>query len=270
MFLKQDQWMKSHRISAALVALAAATSGLHAAVVFSEPFDYTPGIDGLNGQGRGTGLSGTWTNGGYDIVAPGLTYAGLITAGNATAHNGGQTFRHLTGPAPASGSIYLSFLLNQESANFANFTLFGSGSELLSFGATWSGSGPSSTYSMYISGVTGPAAGYHDSGVGVTIGTTQFLVLELDYSTPDETGLHFYLNPAVSGTAPDQGDAILSLTATHTVVFDEIRLELNSGTIDELRGATTYAGITGVPEPGVAITSLLGGLFLLRRRSRET
>ncbi|MDB6076843.1 MAG: hypothetical protein JWO82_590 [Akkermansiaceae bacterium] len=258
---------KVSRIMANCALIAALMSCAQASVIMTEAFDYTPATDGLNGQNGGTGWGGTWNKGGFDTVAPGLTYPGLITGGNAASNTGGQTFRHITTTTPDTGSVFVSFLMNQPGADYANMGLFRAGNEVMSFGDTYNGGGPSANYSMYFGGVAG-LSGYQGSGANIATGT-QFIVLELDLSTAGQTGIYLYLNPSTSATTLDHSSAISSATATESVTFDEIRLENSNATMDELRIGTTYGDITQVPEAGSGALALLAGLAVFSRRSRR-
>lgn len=257
---------KAPRIVANCALIAALMTCAQASVIMTESFNYTPGTDGLNGQNGGTGWGGTWNNGGFDTVAPGLTYAGLTTSGNASSNTGGQTFRHLFATTPSTGTVFISFLLNQPAADYANMGFFRTGSEVMSFGDTYNGGGPSANYSMYFGGVAG-LSGYLGSSANIATGT-QFLVLELDLTTANQTGIYLYLNPSTSATTLDHSSAILSASSTESVTFDEIRLENSSVRMDELRIGTTYGDITQIPEAGSATLAALAGLLVFRRKSR--
>jgi hypothetical protein len=108
------------------MALAIAVSGVaiqsaQAQLLFSEAFNYDPGVLGGNVN---PGNSTAWSagNSGLTIVAGNLTYAGLADQGgnelqiaNGSAGTIFNTFANQT-----SGQVYYSFLFNPTAADSAN------------------------------------------------------------------------------------------------------------------------------------------------------
>jgi hypothetical protein len=265
------------KLSASRIFVAAAAtftlSGLSSAkaqLIASDEFDYSS--SNLDGQGGGVGWGDTWGGGSANFsITSGLTYSSLQTLGNAVT-GGGQTYRTLSAPVASSGSVYVAFLLNQSSANYANVGVFSGSTELVSIGDTYTGSGPSSTYSFNASSnVPGAGGGvYVSSGVSIDTTSTQLLVLEIDNSNPLQTSFYMYLNPAIGGAAPLQSTAVASFVATAGgFTFDRVRIEDAGGTIDELRIGSDFASVTPVPEPttmGLLLMAGGGAAMAIRRR----
>jgi hypothetical protein len=275
--------LKTKRLASVAAGLAAAcvmsASSAQASLIASESFNYPIAGSSLNGQGSGTGFTGTWGGGANFDVVSGLTYSGVSSSGGA-ASGSGQTYLSLSSAiSPASGSIYFSILLNQSSANFGNIGFFNNGGagELWSFGDTYNGSGPSPTYAL--NSASGPgkfnaAAGFNDSGVSIVPNVTQWLVAQIDYATPSAPVAYLYLNPAV-GSTPLTSSAIATMTGANAISINQIRLEDRNFAIDEIRIGTTFADVASVPEPSTYAFITLGfvylfGLKIFKRRSQAT
>ncbi len=113
----------------------------------------------------------------------------------------------------------------------------------------------------------GDGPNYVGSPLSINTTATQFLVLDVDYSSGTSTTFNLYVNPTVG--APLTGPAAISISSTSLVSFDRIRLEDRNFGIDEIRIGTSYSDITAVPEPtttAVAIAAVCVGLIFIRRR----
>jgi hypothetical protein len=89
-----------------------------AALLFSEPFQYTVGAN-LAGQNGGSGFSGVWGSGSSTIVA-GLNGGGSAVAIDST---GGAQTRQLSSTLGTTGTAsYISYLMNSSDFNNGNYT----------------------------------------------------------------------------------------------------------------------------------------------------
>ena len=107
-------------VFAITVAAGIASQALsaRAALLFSEPFQYTLGAN-LAGQNGGSGFSGVWGSGSSTIVA------GLNGGGSAVAINssGGAQTRQLSSTLGTTGTTsYISYLMNSSDFNNGNYT----------------------------------------------------------------------------------------------------------------------------------------------------
>jgi hypothetical protein len=243
-----------------------------AELLIYEGFGYGSG-NPLSGANGGTGWSNAWHDGSHSIQAPGLTYAGIPVTGNAVG-GGGSAYRSFAADLPSAPgtTIWASALVNQDAPDLANFGFFNDGAALVSFGDTWTGSGASPNYSMYLEGNLVGSSTYVDSGVAIKTGT-QLLAARIDIQATG-TDIYLYLNPVVGSTAPAIADAIAAFHSSHVLVIDEARIEISNDTMDELRVATTYGeavGQTVVPEPSSLISFViaLGGVGCVRWRRRS-
>jgi PEP-CTERM motif len=279
-------------------SLALIAAGMFTASLYALP-DYDPFADATGSGGTsyavGANLVGqvnaqgrTWYQAGPanaiqpHIVAGNLSYTGLpASQGNSVSFGlSGESARlNLSSPV-TSGTIYYSFLMNVSS--IANLPTTSTA------GIFWAGfnNTPGSQAStpsvvgtrLYARTTTGGfQLGVNENSSTITswdttdlfsTGTTLFIVGSYTFnpSTSDDVS-QLWINPTIgSATAPAAtvsatGGSDLSTIASF-VLFDRNAIE-PSGTIDELRIATSWADVTGVPEPSSMVLAGFGALALV-------
>ena len=258
--------------------LAIAASGLaiqsaQAQLLFSEAFNYDPGVLGGNVN---PGNSTAWSagNSGLTIVAGNLTYAGLADQGgnelqiaNGSAGTIFNTFANQT-----SGQVYYSFLFNPTAADSANnyFTALNPG--------TSTPNGGSDAINAYFYGDghirLRAAAQSATAGTGpvLTLGTTYLIVEEIDLTAKTA---NLWVDPDAStfgGTAPTATATLSGITAT---AVDNVGFKAQSAAggpylVDNLLIGTTWADVTPVAAPEPSTLALAGvGLLGLAARFRR-
>jgi len=253
-----------HRTALALTA-AAHLSSAAATSVYEGFSDYAIGtpVEALNG---GSGWGGAWWYGGLDlnVSAPGLTYAGLPTAGGAATSAAPSStqvawyIRLLPAPVGIDNStLYLSFLLRPEAGqplsdygglNIGDLFVGKSGIDL----------GRDSRY-----GLEGPIDIISPSGVAASPGETVFLVLKAGF-LPGNDRFDLFVNPLPGLLEPATANATKLDLDIGTTDFVAIN---NAGhwIIDEIRIGDSFAAVSGTPVPGVPAL-VLGGLGILAAR----
>lgn len=108
-----------------------------------------------------------------------------------------------------------------------------------------------------------------ESDLGFVNTNTNFFVFRFDFGTGGTDTVSVYANPLL-GSEPVSPIAQVSAS---DLSFDRIANSTFSGgpaqSIDEIRVGTSYASVTGVPEPGTAFVGvLLLGVAAARRRRR--
>jgi hypothetical protein len=229
--------MKMLRQTLLLALIVLSASSARATLLAYDGFDYPAGQD-LAGQSGGFGWDGIWgNNGGASTVvsSPGLSYPGLGSIGNAayTAPNQGANAGDsvTTYPRVASSDIYgvpgstvyYSFLL-QPDAGFGFYGGINIGGGELFIGR----SGNQSTY------------GLEDA---TTIA---------DFGLTGADTFRLYSDPTLPGSEPASADATLTLDSTTQSNLLYLN-NIGGYTTDELRIGTTYADVTAVPEPMLAM-----------------
>jgi hypothetical protein len=267
-------------LGAALCAAAVllATSPTHAALIFTENFNYTIG-DNLAGKNGGTGFSGAWSGGSSTIVA------GLGGTGNAVQVGSSSASRPLSASYNTSGNtFYISYLMNTSSfsgGNYVGLSLWNNSTEEIFMGIPWQ----TQNFGFDARSLTG-AAGIKSVNFTPLVNTTYLVTLGLlPSSTSGKVDLKMWAtdnlstnpNTLVSGAA---NASLLGLRDNFT--FNTLKLNGDYGGALKIAGladATTAAeainatvqSAASVPESGqVAASCLLlaaiGGYVFLKRR----
>jgi hypothetical protein len=267
------------RLSSMLIAVGACAliiQNAQATLLFSEAFNYNPGV--LGGKVN-PGNSIAWSSGSANltIVSGNLTYAGL-------ADQGGNELQIINGVSAGSiyntfvnqtsGQIYYSFLFNPTAVDSANnyFTAMNPGT-----GAPNGSSDAIDAY-YYASGKIEMRAAAQSAtagtGAALTLGTTYLIVEEIDLTAKTAS---LWINPDSStfgGIAPAATASLSGLTAT---AIDDVGFKAQSTAggpylVDNLLIGTTWADVTpaAVPEPSTFALAGLGmiGLVFARRMRR--
>lgn len=226
-----------------------------------EPFDYvaTTTASSAADSASDFGWSGINWSSSNDIVAPGLSYSGLPSVGNALkVFSNVSSIRYFdTAQIPAEfvvtgtpnrvgkpgSEIWLSFLIRPDAndtagTNTAGIQLLGDatgGSVKLSIGDLTSGGnwciGRSSTWAT--------------STVPATTGTTTLLVARLQFVTGNGNDqVDLWVNPSLGATAPSTPNA--TLTGLDIGSFDRVDIKGNrTSTIDELTFGESWGSVIG-------------------------
>jgi hypothetical protein len=264
----------SYPVIIAMGALCFAFQTAHATLLFSEAFNYTPGVLGGN---INPGNSTAWSSGSANltVVSGNLTYAGLADqGGNELQINNGVSAGTIynTYANQTSGQVYYSFLFNATAADSANnyFTALNPGV------ATPNGGSDAINAYFYAAGqLRIRAAAQSAAGSTVlTLGQT-YLVVEMIDLTAKTASLWVDPNSSSFGLSAPAADVTLSgitATAVADVGFKAQSAAGGPYLVDNLLIGTTWADVTpaGVPEPSTfafAALGLLGG-FIARLRRR--
>ena len=285
-------------------SLALMMAGMFTASVYALP-DYDPFVDATGSGGTsytvGDPLIGqvnaqgqTWFQAGPAnatqprIVAGNLTYTGLpASQGNSVSFGGsGESARLNTSSVTGSGTVYYSFILDVTSiAGLSTSGVFwagfnnSQGSQTSTPTAVATRIYTKTSGSGFVLGVdknSGSTSDWYWDSTTRNVGETLFIVgaYELNSGTTsdDVSKLWIYPNggtfsdttePAPTLTAPTGADITLGQVASFDL-FDRVASQ-PSGTIDELRIGTSWADVTGVPEPTTAVLTGLGLLALVSR-----
>jgi hypothetical protein len=237
-----------------------------AQLLFSEPFNYTPG-DGLAGQGGWTGGNAAE----LQIGSTQLTYPGLQqAAGNDLVYtsSGASSSSYNTYSAVTSGSIYYSLLIDCTTLPTANEYI-----SALNGGSTTPG-GSSDDLSLYV-GASGAGwkIGVRTTGGGsgaaysptLQLNTTYLVVGELTLGSAPVANL--YVDPTPGAGQPGTPTATQSTTTAINSV-DDVGFKVQSVTttgdfeVGNLLIAPDWADVTptAVPEPSTCALFGLGSL----------
>lgn len=271
------------RLSLVLIAVGACAlivQNANATLLFSEAFNYSPGVLGGN-VNPGNSIAWSAGNANLTVVSGNLTYAGLADQGGnelqiANGVSAGTIYN--TYANQTSGQIYYSFLFQSAAADTANnyFTALNPGT------TTPGGTADAIDAYYYIDGHirvraapgTGTAAASAGTGPVLTLGQTYLIVEELDLTAKTAS---LWVDPSSStfgGTAPTATASLSGLTAT---AIDNVGFKAQSTAggpylVDNLLIGTTWADVTpgSVPEPTTCALAGLGmlGLVLARRIRR--
>jgi len=224
-------------------------SAARAGLIFSDSFQYAVGA--LNGDGpppgSPPGQSGwTTTNGNTQVIAAGLSFMNLFSAGGAasfsdTGSNGDSSFASVT--PVNSGVVWVSFLIREVSGSFGYATL-----NL----RTPDGSPPTGYGVIFAENVfgidndTGLPGGQAETQVAPGPNPT-WLVVKLDFTTGEQV---LYINPTQSSDGSIRWAARARLLMTpqfQAVGFDRVLLHVgySRGTfeMDEVRLGGTFAEV---------------------------
>lgn len=231
-----------------LAALAAVGGSLLVSTARAQALSYDgfgngPLADLANSTG-GVGWAGPWLDAGTDpttVATVGLDYTGLATTpGAAVSPAAGGVYpmstyqRAFTAPPAGTTTIYVSFLLREDSA-------------VGGFGGLTFGQYP---YAMYVGAPPGfYAYGLMTSqGLGNTtskplvVGETTLVVVKIA-TNASGTGYSLYLDPTIGSPEPAFAAATFSLGALLTL---PISLKIDNGTgftTDEIRVGTSWAAV---------------------------
>ncbi len=275
--------------------------GMFTASVYAFP-DYEPFADatgsggtaytvGANLVGQVNAQGGTWFQAGPlsattpTITAGNLTYPGLPASQGNSVHFGGngESARLNTSSVVGSGTIYYSFILDVTSiAGLSTSGVFWAG---FNNSAGSQATTPSTVatrlytrtfgtgFQLGVDKNSSSTSDWYWDNTQRNVGDTLFIVgaYELNSASTTDDISYLWINPTIGSaipptptlTAPTGGDITLGQVASF-VLFDRIASE-PSGTIDELRIATSWADVTGVPEPTTAALAVLGMLLLVWR-----
>ena len=209
------------------------------------------------------GFTGNWVGGALTYNSATLTYPSLPTTGGSLAQLGANTLYETVAGAPASGTVFVSFLFKQTGDNGGNRAgLFFDDS---------TGSGVMFAYQQ-ISGIAGKPAIIGMSGtttVGSQIATSSatqtyvnsnLYVLKFTYTSGVVSRIDVYSNPTA---ATSSGTIDFSITSglpsfgaiskigvggnAWTVQYDEVRVGTSFGAVVGLAGPSTPTGFTATP-----------------------
>ena len=245
------------------ITLAAAGSA-SAALLAYEPFNY--GAGSVVGGSGGFGFTGSWAYNpifepagttGANVIASGLSYAGLTTSGGAltSVPNYEVADRTLFATAPTSGTFYLSFLISRvtgESPSYGGLSVFDASgtSEEMFLGFTGGGLGtdnPPATSRVLLPDQPGAA----------------MMVFKFDFTLSTVTG---FVNPVLGAPEP----LVPAFTFNKTFQFARLGINADPGIIvDEIRLGNFYTDVVPVPEPGSVMLMIcgLGTMVMWRRRA---
>ena len=260
-------------------ALCFALQSAQATLLFSDSFNYDPGVlGGLVNPGNSLAWQGG--NSGLAVVSGNLTYSGLADSGGnelqisqgaaGTVYN---TFANQT-----SGQVYYSFLFNATAADSANnyFTALNPGTSTPNGGSDAIDAYYYSNGKIELRGNAQSATA--GTGAALTLNTTYLIVEELDLTAKTAS---LWINPDASTfgtlTPPTATATLSSLTAT---AVDNVGFKAQTAAggpylVDNVLIGTTWADVTpvsGVPEPSMLALAGLGifGLIASARRRMQS
>ena len=258
--------MRAKNCVSLMVAVALGLSVLGPGLAFgdliaSDSFNYATGD--LAGNNGGTDWNEAWegSHGSTPlVVSPGLTYPGVVSAGNATQQTSGYISGRIIQNWVSSGSLWVSFL-----AEGVNGTTGWGGVSLLGYDG-------SSTFEIeQISAYTGDWSLYHVIPDGIhssvaTDATTHLITMNVRFGAGSggNDQVLAWIDPSTSGV-PSDASAFANVEATHNRVAGVDVASSIGITIDEIRLATTFAESIGqpIPEPSALVLVATGLIGLL-------
>lgn len=222
-----------------------------------EPFDYATGSAYLQSGGKGWG-SGWWTDSSTTsnvIAAPGMTLAGLTTAGNTLNRNGsGFFYRTFASPVllQAGGAdLWMSALVNYKTFNanaWFGLNLKNGDTDVTSFGRTYN----SSQW-----GISVPA--YVNAAKAIVPNEQILVVMRLKLNTTGNHSVYYWINPSLA-SEPNTATADVASTATISAPsVDRIAITTSPTdtiAVDEIRFGSSWQSVGGTAVPPTAPTGL--------------
>jgi hypothetical protein len=268
--------------TAIVAAILAGAPNAQAALIAYEGFDYpNDGANALNSLNGGTGWTSAWgittLGSGFTVSQDDASLASTAfpfsttgdrakSAGAGSGSNSMRAYRLLPSTfdlGAEGGVLYVSLLFQKIgvaspgalSNNMeVNLTAGDSGNGTVRFGST-------SANNLFVNDSTSvPAA--QEFGA-LTLGQTYFAVLKLEsHSAATDIVSAIVYDPSESVPSLEPGSWDKTKAFTSTAVIDRIRLWIGVGAsadYDEIRIGDTWASVA-VPEPGVGVLMVLGGL----------
>lgn len=280
-----------------LIALAIlSTAGISfAAPTVYEPFNYpvaATGPSNLSTQSGGVWnavLSGAATE--PQVVSGNLSYTGLpASSGNhVQIQNSSSGSSRLNLAAVASGTLYYSMIFqgsdatNENAADGGSFLAGfnnsqGTGTSITSGGATLvirQDNTDSSKFDLGI-GISSGASTRVWAPTGYSASDTLFLVGSYTFNpgtNDDVANLYIFNGSTIPASMPATPDATstgsdIATGQIQSFFLRDNSIEPSTMDVDELRIGTTWADVTGVPEPASLGLLGMGALGLLARRRR--
>lgn len=222
-----------------------------------EPFDYATGSAYLQSGGRGWG-SGWWTDSSTTsnvIAAPGLTLAGLPTAGNTLNRNGsGFLYRTFASPVllqPGGGDLWMSALVNYKTFNanaWFGLNLRNGDADVTSFGRT---------YNSAQWGISVPA--YVNAAKAIVPNEQILVVMRLKVNPTGNHSVYYWINPSLAGEPNAATADVASIGTISAPSVDRIAITTSSTdtiAVDEIRFGSSWQSVGGTAVPPAAPSGL--------------
>jgi hypothetical protein len=255
-------------VLAAVFALMATNAW--ATLIAYDPMNYsgsqinstTAAPTGAPTQTTGGGWAGNWGGGALNWSASGLAYPSLPAAnGSISALGANYLYTHIAS-APASGSVWVSFLFKQAGDNGGNRSGVilenSSGTGVMLSYHQFSGA-QGKPCLMAMSGTTGIGTEIGTSATLRTYANTNLYVLQFTYTAGIVSSISVYSDPAAGqGTTPSPDFTVSSGLPSFGAL---VNIGLVDGsamaiTLDEFRVADSFADAAGFIPPPAAPTGL--------------
>lgn len=275
------------RVAFAVISGAVIQAGARAALFEVEPFDYpsNPG-SGLNGLAGGTGWGGAWsdtdalptlastnTSLAYPANVPLTPTGSRIETTADSANNSASRLFGTTMDLALGGETFYSSALFRRSATTGELSsvLFDRTSD--SF-IRW-------YYGIDTNGFFSTAVNPSDpvqratSTFAAAADTTYFLVSQIRTNTGpggnDQVFLRVFAEGSVVSEPASDAEWDLTANGNSSVVLNRTRIAFSNvagqtNQFDELRIGTSFADVTGIPEPGLGLLLAAGAGLIARRR----